>query len=120
MRTFWQDLRFGARMLLKKPGITIVVVITLALGIGANTAVFSLINAVLLKPLPYYEPERLVMVWEEATFAGFPRQEVAPANYVDWKARQTVFEDMAALGWASFRLMGEGAPEQSFANSVTS
>ena len=119
MQTLLQDLRFGARMLLKSPNVTLIAVITLALGIGANTAVFSLINAVLLKPLPYYEPERLVIVWEEATFAGFPRQEVAPANYVDWKARQTVFEDMAALGWASFRLMGDGEPQQIFANSVT-
>jgi putative ABC transport system permease protein len=120
MLTLWQDLRFGARMLMKKPGFTIVAVITLALGIGANTAVFSLINAVLLKPPPFYEPERLVMVWEEASFAGFPKQEPAPANYVDWKAQQTVFEDMAALHWATFRLTGDGEPQQVFANAVTS
>ncbi len=119
MRTFWQDLRFGARMLLKKPGFTIVAVVTLALGIGANTAVFSLINAVLLRPLPFYEPERLVMVWEEASFAGFPQQEPAPANYVDWKARQSVFEDMAAIAISNFRLTGGGEPKQIFANSVT-
>jgi len=119
MQTLWQDLHFGARMLLKKPGFTIVTVIILALGIGANTAVFSLINAVLLQPLPFYEPERLVMVWEEASFAGFPRQEPAPANYVDWKAQQSVFEDMAALHWATFRLTGDGEPQQIFANSVT-
>ncbi|HEU0176607.1 MAG TPA: ABC transporter permease [Blastocatellia bacterium] len=119
MRTFWQDLRFGARMLLKKPGFTIVAVITLAMGIGANTAVFSLINAVLLRPLPFYEPERLVMVWEEASFAGFPQQEPAPANYIDWKARQSVFEDMAAMAFSTFRLTGDGEPQQIFANSVT-
>jgi len=119
MRTFWQDLRFGARMLLKNPGFTIVAVITLALGIGANTAVFSLINAVLLKPLPFYEPERLVMVWEEASLAGFPRQEPAPATYVDWKARQSVFEIMAAIAFSNFRLTGDGEPQQLFAYSVT-
>jgi putative ABC transport system permease protein len=119
MQTFWQDLRFGARMLMKKPGFTIVAVITLALGIGANAAVFSLINAVLLKPLPFYEPERLVMVWEEASFAGFPRQDPAPANYMDWKSRQSVFEDMAALAFTNFRLTGDGEPQQIFANSVT-
>jgi len=119
MQTFWQNLRFGARMLMKKPGFTIVAVIILALGIGANAAVFSLINAVLLKPLPFYEPERLVMVWEEASFAGFPRQEPAPANYVDWKAQQSVFEDMAAIGFSSFRLTGDGEPQQIWANSVT-
>jgi macrolide transport system ATP-binding/permease protein len=104
LEEFWQDLRYGARMLAKNPGFTLIVTLTLALGIGANTAVFSLINAVLLRPLPYYEPERLVMVWEEASFAGFSRREAAPANYVDWKAQQTVFEDMAGLGWASFSL----------------
>jgi len=119
MRTFWQDLRFGARMLVQNPGFTIVAVITLALGIGANAAIFSLINAVLLRPLPFYEPERLVMVWEDASLAGFPRQEAAPANYVDWKAQQTVFEDMAALAFANFRLTGAGEPQQIFAHSVT-
>src|SRR5262250_383374 len=102
-----QGLRYGVRMLMKKPGFTFVAVITLALGIGANTAVFSLINAVLLRPLQFYEPERLVMVWEDASFAGFPRQEPAPANYVDWKARQSVFEDMAALESRGFRLTGD-------------
>jgi putative ABC transport system permease protein len=106
-------------MLLKKPGFTIVAVITLALGIGANTAVFSLINAVLLRPLQFYEPERLVMVWEDASFAGFPQQGPAPANYVDWMARQSVFEDMAALELRGFRLTGDGEPQQVYSNSVT-
>jgi len=109
MRTFWQDLRFSARMLLKNPGFMIVAVITLALGIGANTAVFSLINAVLLKPLPFYEPEALVMVWEEASLAGFPRQEPATATYVDWKARQSVFEDMSAIAFSNFDTSSAGA-----------
>src|SRR5262249_61904562 len=117
MRTLLQDLRFGARMLLKKPGFTIVAVITLALGIGSNTAVFSLINAVLLRPLQFYEPERLVMVWEDASFAGFPQQETAPANYVDWKARQSVFEDMAALGWGGGRVAGGGEPQPGYSYS---
>src|SRR5262245_17460777 len=119
MRALLQDLRFGARMLLKKPGFTIVAVVTLALGIGANTAVFSLINAVLLRPLQFYEPERLVMVWEDASFAGFPQQDPAPANYVDWKARQSVFEDMAALESRGSRLTGDGEPQQVYSYSVT-
>lgn len=85
MQTLIQDLRYGLRLLAAKPGFTLVAVLSLALGIGANTAIFSLVRAVLLRPLPYYEPERLVMVWEDASFAGFPQNTPAPANYLDWK-----------------------------------
>jgi putative ABC transport system permease protein len=74
---------------------------------------------VLLKPLPFYEPAALVTVWEEASLAGFPRQEPAPATYMDWKARQSVFEDMAAIAFSNFRLTGDGEPQQLFAYSVT-
>src|SRR5262249_24101269 len=92
---------------------------TLALGTGANTAIFSLVNAVLLKPLPFFEPERLAMVWEDQSTIGFPRDEAAPANYVDWKAQQSVFEDMAALNWKNFNLTGDGEPERIFARGVS-
>ncbi len=86
-------------------------VLTLALGIGANTAVFSLLNAVLLRPLPYADPERLVLVWESAPFFGVADSPVSPANYVDWKTRARSFEQMGALEIAGYRLTGDGPPE---------
>jgi hypothetical protein len=96
METIIKDIRYGIRGLLKRPGFTIIALITLALGIGANTAIFSVVNAVLLRPLPFQDPEQLVIVWEDATFAGFPRNTPAPANYVDWKNQNQSFSDMAA------------------------
>jgi len=119
MNTLWQDLRYGARMLMKKPGFTIVAIITLALGTGVNTAIFSLVNAVLLKPLPFHEPERLVMLWEEASAIGFPRDDVAAANFVDWKAQQSTFDDLATLDWRNFDLTGDGEPLKVTAYGVT-
>jgi len=105
------DLRYAARGLRKTPGFTAVAVLTLALGVGANTAVFSLLNAVLLRPLPYHQPERLVLIWESAPFFGLRDSPVSPANYVDWKARSRSFEQMGALEDRSYRLVGEAAPE---------
>ncbi len=105
------DLRFALRSLKKSPGFTAVAVLTLALGIGANTAVFSLINAVLLRPLPYAQPDRLVLVWESAPFFGLRDSPVSPANYVDWKARSRSFEEMGALEDRTYRLIGQGTPE---------
>jgi putative ABC transport system permease protein len=104
---------------LKRPGFTIIALITLALGIGANTAIFSVVNAVLLRPLPFQDPEQLVIVWEDATFAGFPRNTPAPANYVDWKNQNQSFSDMAASHETSFNLTGDGEPERVSAYSVT-
>jgi putative ABC transport system permease protein len=107
-----QDLRFGMRMLLKNPGFTIIAVIALALGIGANSAIFSVVNGVLLRPLPYKNPERLVMVWEENSKQGFPRDTPAAANYLDWRDQNHVFEGMAAMDEISFNLTGAGEPER--------
>jgi putative ABC transport system permease protein len=108
----WQDLRYGLRMLLKNPGFTIVAVVALALGIGANSAIFSVVNTVLLRPLPYKEPERLVMVWEDDTKHGYPRDTPAAANYIDWRDQNQVFESMAAIADLSFNLTGVGEPER--------
>jgi putative ABC transport system permease protein len=107
-----QDLRYGARVLWKSPTFTLVAVVALALGIGANSAIFSVVNAVLLRPLPYAEPERLVMVWEENAKAGYPRDTPSAGNFIDWREQSQVFEGMAALAEQSFNLTGAGEPER--------
>jgi putative ABC transport system permease protein len=106
------DLRYAARLQRKNPGFTIVAIIALALGIGANTAIFSVVNTVLLRPLPYKDPERLVMVWEDATKHGYPRDTPAAANFVDWRDQNQSFEGMAAIADTSFNLTGSGDPER--------
>jgi putative ABC transport system permease protein len=108
----WHDLRYGLRALLKNPGFTAVAVIALALGIGANSAIFSVVNTVLLRPLPYADPDRLVMVWEDDTKHGYPRDTPAPANFFDWRAQNQVFEGMSATADQSFNLTGVGDPER--------
>ncbi|MEK6281437.1 MAG: ABC transporter permease [Acidobacteriota bacterium] len=119
METIWKDIRYGIRSLLKYPGFTSIALITLALGIGANTAIFSLVNAVLLKPLPFPDADRLVLVWEDLSAIGFPQGDAAPGNYADWKKHQSVFDDMGALAPRSFSLTGEGDPERIMAHAVT-
>jgi putative ABC transport system permease protein len=117
--TLWQDLRYGARTLIKTSGFTFIAVITIALGIGANTAIFSLVSAVLLRPLNYHEPDQLVMVWESNSAVGDSRDTIAPANYADWKAQNQSFEDMAAIEWRNYNLTGDGEPERIFAFGVS-
>ncbi|HKU72377.1 MAG TPA: ABC transporter permease [Pyrinomonadaceae bacterium] len=109
---FLNDLRYAIRMQRKNPGFTIVAVIALALGIGPNTAIFSVVNTVLLRRLPYKDPDRLVMVWEEATKAGYPQDTPAAANFIDWRDQNQVFEGMAATDYTSFNLTGSGEPER--------
>jgi predicted permease len=119
METLIKDIRYGVRGLLKRPGFTVIALITLALGIGANTAIFSVVNAVLLRPLPFQKPEELVIVWEDLAFAGFPHNTPAPANYVDWKTQNQSFVDMAASHETSFNLTGDGEPERVSTYAVT-
>jgi putative ABC transport system permease protein len=119
MESLIKDLRYGARSLWKRPGFTAIAVITLALGIGANTSIFSVVNAVLLRPLPFPDPDQLVMVWEDASFAGFPRNTPAPANYADFKSQNQVFVDMAAQDQRTLNLTGDGEPERIVTFGVT-
>jgi predicted permease len=104
------DMRYAIRTLLKNPSLYIVAIFTLALGIGANTAIFSIINAVLLAPFPYSEPDKIVSIWESVQ--GNDKWRVASANYLDWKQMNTQFETMAAFGGSVLNLTGSGEPEQ--------
>ena len=112
MHTFLQDVRYAVRLLLKSPGFTAVAVLTLALGIGANTAIFTVVHGVLLKPLPYGAPERLVMVWQDWTARGGPADEwLSPGNYADLRRETSLFEEMAVIsGWRPI-LTGRAEPE---------
>ncbi len=119
MSSLLTDFRYGLRLLRHAPGFTAVAVGALALGIGANTAIFSTVDAVLLRPLPYTEPDRVVAVWEDASFAGFPRNTPAPGNYAEWKKRNRVFTDIAATRGLSANLTADGPPEQAIGRRVT-
>jgi len=111
MNGLLQDLRFGFRMLVRSPGFTLISVLTLALGIGANSALFSVVHAVLLRSLPIPEVNRYVALYEANLVRGFTRGTVAPGNYLAWKARQTVFEDIAAYIERNVTLTGFETPE---------
>src|SRR6266446_1408372 len=120
VETLFQDARHAIRMLGKNPGFVFFTVMILATGIAANTAIFSIADAVLLRPLPYRAANRLVMIWEDATSYGFPHDTPAPGNFADWKSRNQVFEDVAAASFgASFTLTGEGRPEEIMGRRVT-
>jgi putative ABC transport system permease protein len=107
-----QDIRYALRMLAKNPAFTAIAVVALALGIGANTAIFSVVNAVLLRPLPFKHPEQLVMLWENAAHLGFPKDTPSPANFLDWQKQAQSFTGMAAMVERSFNLTGVGEPER--------
>ena len=112
METFLQDLRYGARSLVRQPAFSLVAIVVIALGIGANTAIFSVVNTVLLRPLPYPNPDELVMVWETAPKFSNPYNDVAPANFIDWREQNNVFAEIAAFTGQSVSLTGRGEPER--------
>jgi putative ABC transport system permease protein len=112
MNAFWQDLRYGARMLIKKPGFTFVAVLTLSLGIGANTAIFSVVHAALLRPLPYEKPEQLVMIWESNLSRGLDRSQVSPVTYCDWREQKHLFDKIAGWWYPQVNLTDTGSEPQ--------
>ncbi|HLJ88103.1 MAG TPA: ABC transporter permease [Candidatus Angelobacter sp.] len=107
-----RDLRHGLRLMRRRPGFTAVVVLTLALGIGANTAIFSLLDAVLLRPLPYRDPGRLAMLWAEDTLHNDQEEQVSLLNFADWKSQSHTFEDMALFRPQTFLLGSDGSPDR--------
>jgi putative ABC transport system permease protein len=111
LETFWQDLRYGARMLFKQSGFTAVAALTLGLGIGANITIFSVVNAVLLRPLPYPDSDRLIYLWSEAPMQNIRERASAYANFSEWRAQNTSFEDLAVSDPTVVTLTGAAEPE---------
>ena len=110
METLLQDIRYGVRMLLKRPSFTFIAIIALALGIGANTAIFSVVNAVLLRPLPFAQAERLMNVWETNPQRGQTRAAVSYPDFADWREQNHVFEYMSTYHDSDFILTGGSEP----------
>ena len=112
LETLWQDCLYAARTLRKHPAFALIAVMTLALGIGANTTVFSALNAVIMEPLPYRDPDRLVRLWESNPGQGRVENPVSVPNFQDWQKQQTVFEQLAASELTTFNLTGNGEPQR--------
>ena len=119
MQTILSDLRYGLRRLRQSPGFALIAIVALGLGIGANSAIFSLVDRVLIRPLPYADPDRLVMVWEDASYISFPRNTPAVGNFAEWKQQNQVFTDMAAARDVAGSLTGDGSPEMVLGGQVT-
>ena len=114
-----KDVHYAIRGLRKNPGFSAIAICMLALGIGANSAIFSTLDAVVLRPLPYADPDRVMMVYEDASAIGFAKNTPAPANYIDWREQNHVFTGMAATRGRSVSITGDSAPEQLYGLAVT-
>ena len=119
MNSIFADIRFGLRSLRKRPGATLIALVTLALGIGVNTAIFSAVDSILLRPLPLRDPERLVSVWEKTPAMGIQQNEAAPANFFDIRNQNQSFEALGAYGPLDINLTGSGEPERLDGQLVT-
>ncbi|HEY6402415.1 MAG TPA: ABC transporter permease, partial [Blastocatellia bacterium] len=119
MQTLWQDLRYGARMLFKKPGFTLIAVLTLALGIGVNTAIFSVVNGVLLRPLPYGEPDRLVRVYSEFPTMNLRKFWISPPEFMDIQKEAKSWESIGAWAAGGVNIAATGPPIRVTAAGVT-
>src|SRR5689334_20566373 len=119
MNSLFQDLRYGARILLKQPAVTLVAVITLALGIGANTAIFSLVNSILLRPLPFREPDRLVRLIQASPNLGLATWGVSQADFAAYRDQNRSFETVALYNSGAVNLTGQGEPERLPITNVT-
>src|SRR6185312_16134024 len=122
MSNLLQDLRFAGRLIRKSPGFAFAAILVLALGIGANTTIFSVVNTVLLKPLAFPQPEQLVNIWHtppQSSFPGMTRFVVSPANFLDWQAQSHSFEQMAMYGFGAYNLTGAGEPRSIVGRPVT-
>jgi putative ABC transport system permease protein len=119
MRTLWGDLRLAARLLARAPTFSLAVIVVIAVGVGANSAVFTALDQAIVRPLPYPGADRLVMVWEDFTLFGVPKQRVSPRTYLDWKMRNRTLDDVAAFGGDVRNLAGDGPPEEVLGQHVT-
>jgi len=119
MGTFWQDLRYGARMLRRNPGFAAVAILTLAIGIGANVVIFSIVNGVLLKPLPFPDSDHVVTIWETDVNRNVTRGTASAAEYLDWREMNHVFQDLSAWRALYFTITGDGEPEQVWGSQVS-
>src|SRR5215471_12414524 len=113
------DIRYALRMMLKTPVFTTAIVLTVALAIAANTAIFSLVNAVLLRPLPFATPDRLVQVAEKNDKLNLPTFGASALNFLSWREQTRTFETLAAVGFANYTLVGGGDPEQLSGNRIS-
>ena len=122
VESIWADVRFALRQLVKSPGFASIAILIMALGIGANTAIFSVVHAVLLEPLPFRNPGQLVEIWHvppQSSFPGMTRFAVSAANFLDWQKQNTVFSEMALASGGGFEITGQGKPETIGAATVT-